>query len=108
MITLGSPVVGGPKYTAAAPAFTRRGLDLDWIEEEVTRREERPIRQPVTAIFSKSDAIVDWGAAIDHHSPNVTHVEIDAAHLGLVYNPTVWRIVLDVLKNGNAASATAA
>lgn len=97
VITLGSPIVGGPKYTATADSFRRRGLDLDWIEEEIEKREARPIGQPITAIYSKSDAIVDWVAAIDRHSPNVEHVEVDAAHLGLAFNPTVWRIVLDAL-----------
>jgi pimeloyl-ACP methyl ester carboxylesterase len=37
VITLGSPVVGGPKYTAVAGAYRRRGIDLDAIEAEVTR-----------------------------------------------------------------------
>lgn len=94
VITLGAPVVGGPKYTATANTFARRGLDLDWIEEEVARREQRPIQQPVTAIYSKTDAIVDWKAAVDRYSANVTHIEVNAAHLGLVFNPTVWRHVL--------------
>ena len=93
VITLGSPVVGGPKYTATGKLFARRGLDLDWIEEEIAKREERPIQQPITAIYSKSDGIVAWKAAVDRYSDNVKHVEVNAAHLGLVFNPTVWRHV---------------
>jgi pimeloyl-ACP methyl ester carboxylesterase len=91
VITLGSPTVGGPKYTAAAPFFRRKGLDLDWIEDEITKRESRPIRQPITAIVSKSDAIVSWQAALDQYSPNVRHIEVSAAHLGMGFNPTIWR-----------------
>jgi pimeloyl-ACP methyl ester carboxylesterase len=97
VITLGSPIVGGPKYTAAADTFRRRGLDLDWIEEVVRSREARPIRQPITAIYSRTDAIVCHDAAIDRYSENVTHIEVDAAHLGLAFNPTVWAHVLDAL-----------
>jgi len=97
VITLGSPVVGGPKYTATAPTFRKRGLDLDYIEAEVARREQRPIEQPVTAIYSKSDAIVDWPATIDRFSPNVEHIEVDAAHLGLAFNRRVWDLVLQAL-----------
>ena len=93
VITLGSPVVGGPKYTATGKLFARRGLDLDWIEEEIAKREERPIQQPITAIYSKSDGIVAWEAAVDRYSDNVKHIEVNAAHLGLVFNPTVWRHV---------------
>jgi len=91
VVTLGSPVVGGPKYTATGKLFARRGLDLDWIEEEIAKREERPIQQPITAIYSKSDGIVAWKAAVDRYSNNVKHVQVNAAHLGLVFNPTVWR-----------------
>lgn len=98
VITLGSPVVGGPKYTAAARFFRNKGMDLDWIEREVARRESRPIRQPITAIYSKSDGIVSWQAAIDRHSERVRHVEIDAAHIGLALNPGVWNQVVAALE----------
>ncbi len=97
VITLASPIVGGPKYTSAARFFRRRGMDLDWIETKVAARESRPIRQPITAIYSKSDGIVNWPAAIDRHSDNVRHIEIDAAHLGMGFNPTVWRHVVEAL-----------
>lgn len=30
VITMGTLVSGGPKYTAAAPVLLRRGQDLDW------------------------------------------------------------------------------
>jgi len=103
VVTLGSPTVGGPKYTAAAPFFRKRGLDLDWIEREVSKRESNPIRQPVTAIYSKSDGIVAWRACIDRHSPNVRHVEVDAPHLGMGFNRTTWRHVLAALDERPAA-----
>lgn len=98
VITLGSPVVGGPKYTAAAPYFYKRGLDLDWIETEIRKREDRPIRQPITAIYSKSDAVVSWEAAVDRCNPHVEHVEVNGAHFGLAFNPTVWAHIIDALK----------
>lgn len=103
IVTLGSPVVGGPKYTAAADTFLRRGQDLDWIERVVAAREARPIVQPITAIVSRSDGVVAREAAVDRFSQRVTHVEIDAAHLGLAFNPTVWRYVLRSLR-GNEES----
>jgi len=104
VITMGSPTIGGPKYTAAAPFFRKRGMDLDWIEEQISRREERPIRQPITAIFSRSDGVVSWRAAIDHHSENVTHVEVSAPHLGMGFNPTIWRHIVEALEAEAVAS----
>ncbi len=97
VITLGAPTIGGPKYTMAARFFRQRGMDLDWIEDVVRSREARPIRQPITAIYSRSDAIVTWRAAIDHHSPDVRHVEVSAAHLGMVFQPEVWSHVVEAL-----------
>ncbi|MEL6951061.1 MAG: hypothetical protein AAGM16_13215 [Pseudomonadota bacterium] len=98
VITMGSPIVGGPKYTAAADTFRRRGQDLDWIEQAIADREVRPIRQPITAIVSPTDAVVARDAAIDRYSENVNHIEVSAAHLGLAFNPTVWRHVLAALR----------
>lgn len=108
VITLGSPTVGGPKYTAAAAFFRKRGMDLDWIEQEVARRESRPIRQPLTAIYSKTDAIVSWQASIDRHSANVRHIRVRAAHLGLAFNPTVWSHVVTALDAPSAGRGVAA
>jgi len=99
VVTMGSPTIGGPKYTAAAPFFRQRGMDLDWIEQEIARREARPITQPITAIYSRNDAIVSWRAAIDHHSRNVRHVEVDAAHMGMGFKPEIWRQVLAALES---------
>ena len=101
VITMGSPVVGGPKYTAAARFFRRLGQDLDWIEAEVQKRNVRPITQPITAIYSKSDAVVSWAAALDHDSPRVTHIEVNAAHMGMAFNPQIWGHVERALAGGN-------
>lgn len=97
VVTMGSPVIGGPKYTAAARVYQRRNCDLDWIEAEVNRRYETPILQPITAIYSRRDGIVAWESAIDHYSPNVRHIEVRATHLGLGFNARVWRHVLEAL-----------
>jgi hypothetical protein len=98
VITLGSPVQGGPKYTAAAKYFKARGMDLDWMEREIAKREVRPIQVPITAIVSTSDGVVGLAAAIDHHSPNVRHIQVDAAHFGLCFNPSIWALVIEALQ----------
>ncbi|MES2886342.1 MAG: alpha/beta fold hydrolase [Pseudomonadota bacterium] len=97
VITMGSPIIGGPKYTAAARALRRMGLDLDWIEAQVAARDARPIQQPLTSIISRSDGIVGRAAAIDRISPRVRHIEVAASHLGLGFNPLVWRHVLEAI-----------
>lgn len=97
VITLGTPVQGGPKYTRAAPFFQRRGMDLELIERSIAQREQRPIQCRVTAIVSPTDGVVAYPAAKDPFNKTVRHVEVDASHLGLCFNPTVWRIIADTL-----------
>lgn len=93
VITLGSPVVGGPKYTRVAPVFAAQGMDLDEIEREVDARYDTPLQVPVTAIYSKRDGVVAWEACIDHVSDTVEHVEVNASHIGLGYSADVYRII---------------
>ena len=97
VITLGSPVVGGPKYTSVAGLFRLRKMDLDWIERESKKRESKPITVPITAIVSPTDGVVGFEAALDRLSPDVTHVELDGAHIGLGVNPRAWAIIVQAL-----------
>lgn len=98
VITMGAPVIGGPKYTAAAPYFLKMGQDLDWIETEIKNRERTPITQPITLIYSKSDAVVDWRAAQDHNSPNVTTIEVDVAHMSMGFDLLVLNEVVNAIR----------
>ena len=104
IITMGSPTIGGPKYTAAAPVFRSKGMDLNWIEAEIAKRSSRPIKQPITAIISQNDAIVNWGAALDHDHPQVRHIEVQCGHLGMGFNQDIWQHILNALE----ASSTSA
>ncbi len=93
VITLGSPVIGGPKYTAAASWYRGRGFDVDAIEQVVASRYERPLTVPVVAIYSKRDGVVAWQACIDRWSPNVKHVEVSETHVGLGLSPRTLAVV---------------
>ena len=102
VITLGSPVIGGPKYTKAVKFFEVKGFNIDWIERESSKRDRFPIQQPIMAIFSKTDGIVDWRAAIDKVSPNVTHWQVNAAHMSMGFNSKIWKLVRNSLnEHGN-------
>jgi pimeloyl-ACP methyl ester carboxylesterase len=100
IITFGAPAYGGPKYSRVAGLFKAKQFDLDWIEESVSKRDRNPIKQPITAIYSKLDGIVSWTAAIDTTSPNVTNIEVSTSHLGMGFSLKVWKIVADALQQG--------
>jgi len=93
VITLGSPVVGGPKYTAVARMFEGRGESVDLIEALVDARYQVPLTVPVTAIYSKLDGVVAWEACIDDRSANVEHVEVVSTHLGLGFSSEALAII---------------
>jgi len=98
VITLGSPITGGPKYTVTGDLFARqRNIDLDELEQMVLQRNQQGLSQPVTSIYSKSDGVVGWQAAIDHYNPQAKNVEVNGSHCGLGGNPRVWRIIADTL-----------
>ena len=79
VVTLGSPL-----------ALRRR-------EARDPAREAAPIRVPVTAIWSRADAIVPWQASVDLDSPGVENVEVGATHLGLGFSADVYRVIAERL-----------
>ncbi|MFT3803872.1 MAG: hypothetical protein QM766_21985 [Burkholderiaceae bacterium] len=93
VITLGSPVIGGPCFTTLARWFEASGHDLARVESEVAARYDRPLDVPVTAIYSKRDGIVAWQACIDHWSSKVRHIEVAETHLGMGFAPSVLSLV---------------
>lgn len=103
IITMGSPLIGGPKYTSVGAIYARLNqLDMDAFEEEIHERNLLGLTQPITAIYSKSDGVVGWKAAIDVYNDQTNHIEVRSTHFGLGVNSKVWRIVADTLSESKA------
>lgn len=98
VITFGTPLSGGPKYTAPGRIYAnRKGIDLDLFEEDIHQRNSQGLKQPLTAIYSRGDGIVEWRASLDYYNRHTRHVQVRGTHLGLGYNPAVWRIIAERL-----------
>jgi pimeloyl-ACP methyl ester carboxylesterase len=93
VITLGTPVIGGPKYTAVAESFRRLGIDVEALAAEVEQRNRISFSTPVTAIYSRNDAVVAWKACIDHSAANIEHVEVGTTHFGFGFSAEVYKII---------------
>ena len=104
VITLGTPVIGGPKYTVVARRFHRRGIDIAAIEAEIELRNQISLRTPVTAIYSRADAVVAWEACIDHNGTDVEHVEVRTTHVGLGFSAEVYKIIAQRLADDGKPS----
>jgi len=106
VITLGTPVIGGPKYTVVVHGMRRRGVDVEAMEAEVALRNQVALTTRVTAIYSRMDAVVAWEACIDRDCENVEHVEVGATHLGFGFSAQVYRIIAERLARGAAKPAS--
>ena len=102
VVTLGSPVVGGPRFTTTAGFYRANGTDFDEIDRFIEEREQTPIRVPITAVYSKSHGIVEWRACIDRRSPSVEHFRVQTTHIGLGFSPDVLGIVASTLAESAA------
>lgn len=98
VITLGSPVIGGAKFTAVGRSYRKKGMDLDRMAQAADVRETaKTIPVPVTALYDRHDGIVSWGACIDRHNRHVRHIEVRCSHLGMVVDRSVFGIVAETL-----------
>jgi pimeloyl-ACP methyl ester carboxylesterase len=93
VITMGSPVIVGPRITALKKLSGLFGWDIAQIEQDMIERFSTPIECPITAIYSKLDGIVSWQACIDHWSPNIQHHEVLASHMGMGISKDVYQII---------------
>jgi pimeloyl-ACP methyl ester carboxylesterase len=96
VITYGTPVIGGPSYTAAAGSYAPEASEKAAREQAELNRVQ-PIQVPLTILFSKRDEVVHWPACIDKSSPQTVHVEIGSTHVGMGIDPDVWSLSAQAL-----------
>lgn len=109
VITMGSPIIGGPKFTIFARLYSSTGRDLEKVERDIKARYRNPIQRPVTAIYSRADGIVSWEACIDKWSPSVEHHEVNCTHVGMGFSKPVfillYRLLRDIVQQPESAAA---
>lgn len=98
VFTLGSPFNITPAANNMLPLFklVNRGkpvkLDMDGF---LRRAEPPPVR--CTAIYSKTDGVVDWRTACEREAPNTENIEVTGSHFGMVCNQQVVRVIAERL-----------
>ena len=102
VITLGTPLVGGPKYTVLANKYAKsRDMDLDQYEAEIHDINSQGIQQPLTVIYSKTDGIVSWQASVDHYNEQARNIEVSCSHLGMGVDAEVWKVIAETLSQSS-------
>lgn len=100
VITLGSPFGGSPSSSRLAEVYRRvTGEETDTPEFAHMIRDMKapPPRVPSTAIFSRSDGIVNWRTCVERPAPWTDNIEVVSSHCGLVVNPVVLCALADRL-----------
>jgi pimeloyl-ACP methyl ester carboxylesterase len=95
VITLGSPFgLVDDRQSRADGAFRRRARrHVDPARLPTREQLRRPVPVPSTAIYSRSDGIVDWHACVDPADATHQNVEVRCGHLGFgVDAGTLWTI----------------
>ena len=98
VITMGTPISGGPKYTSIGYLYAKlKGIDLDKFEQYVLAQNQLGLNQSVTSIYSKRDGVVGWQASLDTYNPQAKNVEVSSSHIGMVCNAQVWKTIAMIL-----------
>jgi len=100
VISLGSPL-GDPKATNLWKLYELLSGQQVTSDEVLNRIKQ--LRQPidgvpVTAIYSRSDAVVSWKIAQLPACEMVESIGVDASHLGMGFNPAVLYAIADRLR----------
>lgn len=98
VITLASPfAMGDGDKSRADSAFqlhARRHVPADPVARAQLRE---PINIPSTAIYSKTDGIVDWRACVETAGLDHENIAVRASHLGIGVSPAALWVVADRL-----------
>ena len=96
VITLGSPFAGSPKASNAWQIYER--VSGTSAEPQPHRGDMgRPMPVPATAIYSRTDGIVNWRGCLEREGPTAENIEIEGSHCGLGHNPAVLYAIADRL-----------
>ncbi|WBO23554.1 esterase/lipase family protein [Sphingomonas abietis] len=99
VITISSPYAGDPRATRVWRMFERLTGERIDAEGVVARRVEiaRPLPVPATAIWSRSDGLVNGLICRDPEEDGCRAIEVRSGHLGVQIRPAVLRTVADIL-----------
>ncbi len=91
VITLGSPLAGGQATTLDTLFSLINRSKGPKAGHDPLRYQPPPV--PCTAIYTRSDGIVNWRASCEPQAENTENIEVRGSHMGLGVNPQVWRAI---------------
>jgi pimeloyl-ACP methyl ester carboxylesterase len=102
VITLGSPIQGGPRSTNAWRVY--EGVSGQKAEDPRRMQQVQPTPSvPTTSIFSRSDGVVAWRCSLERTGPQSENIEVIGSHIGLGGHPAVLYALADRLAQAEGA-----
>lgn len=96
VITLGSPFGDGRRSASRLDSIYQKVSPHKGIDDDKNWSEPPPV--PTTAIYSRTDGLVDWRVTLQRSGHEQTeNVEVCGSHNGLTLNPLVWLALADRL-----------
>lgn len=96
LITLATPVSTGVREVSnASPLFD--ALQAIHVPGHPMLDDGEPLDVPVTAVHTRSDAIVPWQSCLVQEAPNAENLRVRGSHSGLGFNPAVVYLIADRL-----------
>jgi pimeloyl-ACP methyl ester carboxylesterase len=99
VITVGSPFRfrRGDRSNMSAIAELIRDPNARPLSRRPREELRPPLPVPTTAIYSRTDGIVDWRSCIEAVGDRRENVEVRSSHAGLLHHPSVLVVILDRL-----------
>ena len=98
VITLASPFARS-HATSTATSKLYRGLNANVPAANVGQHLEKALSVPSTAVYTRSDSVIDWRSARQDEASGskAENIEVYGSHCGLALNPAVWFLLTDRL-----------
>ncbi|MEQ8265617.1 MAG: alpha/beta hydrolase [Parvibaculum sp.] len=98
VISLGSPFANDVRATHASKLYEKLGGEsVDDIAESDLVRIQSDLAMPATAIYTRTDGVVNWRTCVLRESETAENIEVLGSHCGLGVNPAVLWAVADRL-----------
>ena len=99
VITIGTPFAGTAEQTNVAWFYRVLSGQQSMLDESLMARLRTPPNVPTTSVYSRSDGIVAWQACMqDGDATHTENIEVSGSHFGMGWNPKVFSIIADRLR----------
>jgi pimeloyl-ACP methyl ester carboxylesterase len=93
VITLGSPFRHHDATSVSWLYEDVTGQAEDQMDDAMRERMDRPPPVPSTAIYSRSDGVVNWRCSVEREGEHAENIRVPGSHCGLGHNPAaLWAI----------------